>query len=76
MEFPPPIGDKDWPQPRGDLYPMKPWDTMLPNGQIKSEAHGHVKSNQHERRWVIQWTGGRWVVIRLPIETEGVDATS
>jgi hypothetical protein len=54
---------------------MKPWERMLPNGQIKSGAHGRLKSNQHERRWVIRWTEGRLVVIRLPIETEGVHAT-
>jgi hypothetical protein len=55
---------------------MKPWDRMLPDGQIESDAHGRVKTNQHERRTVIQWTGGRWVVVRLPIATDGVDATS
>jgi len=76
VEFPPPMGANDWPGPRGDLYPMKPWDRMLPDGQIESEALGRVKGNQHERRSVIQWTEGRWVVVRLPIETDGVDATS
>jgi hypothetical protein len=55
---------------------MKPWDRMLPDGQIQSGAHGRVKSNQHERRSVIQWTEDRWVVVRLPIYTDGVDATS
>lgn len=76
VEFPPPIGDMGWPEPRGDLYPMKPWDKMLPDGRIESEALGRVKTNQHERRSVIQWTGGRWVVVRLALQTDGLDATS
>jgi hypothetical protein len=75
VEFPPPIGP-NWPGPRGDLYPMKPWDRMLPDGQIESDALGRVKTNQHERRSVIQWTDGRWVVVRCPIATDGADATS
>jgi hypothetical protein len=70
VEFPPPIGAKNWPDPRGDLYPMKPWDRMLPDGQIESDALGRVKSNQHVRRSVIQWTGGRWVVVRLPSDRD------
>ena len=76
VEFPPPIGDNAWPDPRGDLYPMKPWDRILPDGQIESQALGRVKANQHERRSVIQWTEGRWVVVRLPLGIDGVDATS
>ena len=76
VDFPPPAGDKDWPDPRGDMYPMKPWDRILPDGQIESDALGRVKSNQHERRWVIQWTEGRWIVVRLPIATDGVHASS
>ena len=76
MEFPPPIAAKDWPAPCGDLYRMKPWDTLLPGGQIKSEALGRVRGNQHERRSVIRWTEVRGVVVRLPIVTDGVDTTS
>lgn len=75
VDFPPPLRDKDWPDPRGDLYPMKPWDKLLPDGRIESGALGRVKDKQHERRSVIQWTERRWVVVRLPIATVGDGST-
>jgi len=51
VEFPPPIGANGRPAPRGDLCPMKPWDRLLPDDQIESEALGRVKATSTNGVW-------------------------
>ena len=59
-----PIVGQPWPRATSTAYPLKPTDSLLPDGTIRSEALGRVKDNQHEHRVVVQWVEDRWVVVR------------
>src|SRR4051794_23415947 len=55
--------------PRDSWYPMKPSDEFRPDGQLFSGGRGHVKHDQHHRRYVIRWDGCQWRVVRIPLAT-------
>jgi hypothetical protein len=71
-----PQAGQPWPKATPTAYPMKPTDTLLHDGTIRSEALGRIKDNQHEQRVVVEWVEDRWVVVRRRLAPAGGEAGS
>ena len=79
QSFEPPVAPQlgqPWPKATLTAYPMKPTDTLLSDGRIRSEALGRIKDNQHEQRVVVEWVEDHWVVVRRRLSPAGGEARS